>query len=81
MRGKRRGCGFPELALGVLVYEHCIAIIFYPPLARRGGAGIGVVEALCDSLLPATIGNIIGGAVFVGMAHWYLHRTPGRSNA
>lgn len=27
------------------------------------------------SLIPALIGNIIGGALFVGMAYWYLHAT------
>lgn len=25
------------------------------------------------SLIPALIGNIIGGGLFVGMAYWYLH--------
>lgn len=78
---KALGCWLPVMAFVVLGYEHCIANMFYLPLAMMEGAGIGVVEALCDNLLPATIGNIIGGAVFVGMAHWYLHRTPGRSNA
>jgi len=31
---------------------------------------------LTKNLLPVTLGNIIGGAIFVGMAYWfiYLHR-------
>ena len=28
----------------------------------------------CDNLIPATIGNIIGGALLVGCVHVYLHR-------
>jgi formate/nitrite transporter len=32
---------------------------------------------LINNLLPVTIGNIIGGTFFVGMAHWFLFlRTP-----
>lgn len=32
---------------------------------------------LVNNLLPVTLGNIIGGTVFVGLAHWFLFlRTP-----
>lgn len=71
---KAFGCWLPVMAFVVLGYEHCIANMFYLPLAIMEGAPIGVVESLWKNLLPATIGNIIGGAVFVGCLHWYLHR-------
>jgi len=32
---------------------------------------------LVDNLLPVTIGNIIGGTIFVGLAHWFLFLRPG----
>ena len=31
---------------------------------------------LVDNLLPVTIGNIIGGTIFVGLAHWFLFLRP-----
>jgi formate/nitrite transporter len=43
------------------------------------GASPGAVEALnipsflLGNLLPVTLGNIIGGVVFVGMAYWLIH--------
>jgi formate/nitrite transporter len=43
------------------------------------GASPDAVEALnpasflLGNLLPVTLGNIIGGAVFVGMAYWLIH--------
>ncbi|MDE5850674.1 MAG: formate/nitrite transporter family protein [Muribaculaceae bacterium] len=71
---KAFGCWLPVMAFVVLGYEHCIANMFYLPLAMLEGAPIGIGECLWSNLLPATIGNIIGGAVFVGCLHWYLHR-------
>ncbi|MDE5814039.1 MAG: formate/nitrite transporter family protein [Muribaculaceae bacterium] len=71
---KAFGCWLPVMAFVALGYEHCIANMFYLPLAMLEGAPIGITECLWRNLLPATIGNIIGGAVFVGCLHWYLHR-------
>lgn len=38
------------------------------PLAMRLGAPISLHTFLVKNLIPATIGNLIGGAVFVAMA-------------
>lgn len=71
---KALGCWLPVMAFVVLGYEHCIANMFYLPLALLEGAPIGVGTCLWSNLLPATLGNILGGALFVGCLHWYLHR-------
>jgi len=34
------------------------------------------VSFLWKNLLPVTIGNIIGGAVFVGMSYWSAYLRP-----
>jgi CBS domain-containing protein len=31
---------------------------------------------ILDNLLPVTIGNIIGGVFFIGIAHWFLFLRP-----
>ena len=38
-----------------------------------GGEGIGVLEFLLNCLLPVTIGNIIGGAFFVGGSYYLAY--------
>ncbi len=71
---KAFGCWLPVMAFVALGYEHCIANMFYLPLAIMEGAPIGIGTSLVCNLLPATIGNIIGGAIFVGGLNWYLYR-------
>lgn len=57
----------------VLGYEHSIANMFFIPAAMLEGAGITVSQMIVDNLIPVTLGNIIGGALFVGCVHAYLH--------
>ena len=41
-------------------------------------SGLTWANFLIKSLLPVTLGNIIGGAGIVGVGYWlvYLHHTP-----
>ncbi|USD36200.1 MULTISPECIES: formate transporter FocA [Ferrimonas] len=36
-------------------------------------ADLTVSHFLINNLMPVTLGNIIGGGVFVGLAHWWIH--------
>lgn len=66
-------CWVPVMAFVVLGYEHCIANMFFIPLGMMEGADVGIYAFIVDNLVPATIGNIVGGAIFVGMPHAWLH--------
>ena len=55
-----------------LGYEHSIANMFFIPASIYVGADITWSEFLLKNLIPATIGNLIGGVVLVGMVYWYL---------
>ncbi|MDR1184613.1 MAG: formate/nitrite transporter family protein [Coriobacteriales bacterium] len=68
-------------------FEHCVANMFFLPmglLMKMSGfdyAGPADMDALgfgsaLTNLTAVTIGNIIGGAVFVGMAYWLAFRRP-----
>ncbi len=70
---KMFGCWLPVMAFVVLGYEHSIANMFFIPAAMLEGAGITVSQMIVDNLIPVTLGNIIGGALFVGCVHAYLH--------
>lgn len=71
---KAFGCWLPVMAFVALGYEHCIANMFYLPLALMEGAPVSVADCLWRNLLPSTLGNIAGGAIFVGMMQWRLFR-------
>lgn len=36
------------------------------------GTDFGVGYYIWHSMLPVCLGNIVGGGLFVGVAHWYL---------
>lgn len=65
--GKMIGCWLPVMAFVALGFEHSIANMFYIPLGMMNGADITVADAVIDNLVPATLGNIVGGALLVGL--------------
>ncbi len=64
------GIWFPIMAFVAMGFEHCVANMFFIPTAIFYGADI---SCFVNNLIPVTIGNIIGGALFVGTAYWYLY--------
>ena len=77
--GRRLGekllaCEIPVFAFVALGFEHCVANMFFLPLAAMQGVDISIYQIVVVNILPATIGNIIGGALFVGVSQYYLHR-------
>lgn len=70
---KMAGCFFPVMAFVALGYEHSIANMFFIPIGMMEGAEISVGQAIWANLIPATIGNILGGALLVGCVNAYAH--------
>jgi formate/nitrite transporter len=70
---KMAGCWLPVMAFVALGYEHSIANMFYLPAGMLEGADVGVWQSVWRNLIPATLGNIAGGALFVGCVHAKLH--------
>ena len=73
LTGKVLGSWIPVMTFVVLGYEHSIANMFYFTSAQLEGTSATIGECLWGNLFPATIGNIIGGAVFVGCLHTWVH--------
>lgn len=71
---KMFGCWLPVMAFVALGYEHCIANMFFIPCGMLEGAQVSIGAMFVDNLVPATLGNIVGGAVFVGCVHTYLYK-------
>ncbi|MBR2836456.1 MAG: formate/nitrite transporter family protein [Coriobacteriales bacterium] len=71
---------FPVMAFVAMGFEHCVANMFFLPMgiiaSNMGfGAGALAIGGAIYNILLATIGNIIGGAVFVGLIYWFSYRS------
>lgn len=71
--GKMVAIWFPVMAFVALGTEHSIANLFFIPAAMLSGADIGVAEFLTANLVPATLGNWIGGALLIGLPYAWLY--------
>ena len=73
-------CVFPVMAFVAMGFEHCVANMFFLPMGTIASMmGYGTVGALSwggcvYNIVFATIGNIIGGAIFVGLLYWFAYR-------
>lgn len=73
--GKVVAMWFPVMCFVAFGFEHSIANMFFIPTAMLSGAHISLYEFLVGNLLPATLGNIVGGALFVALPYWYMFRS------
>ncbi|GIZ44566.1 hypothetical protein CKM354_000776100 [Cercospora kikuchii] len=67
---------WPTFAFVSLGFDHVVANMYFIPTAIfNHHPEITVTYYVWKSLLPALLGNIIGGSLFVGVFFWYLHLT------
>jgi formate/nitrite transporter len=81
--GKVLAIFFPIMAFVALGYEHCVANMYFIPMglllrevAAAPGADVAALtwgNFLSANLLPVTLGNIVGGAIFVGSFYWWVY--------
>lgn len=71
--GKILGIWWPVMTFVTLGFEHSIANMFFIPLAMFEGSTITITDFIVKNLIPATLGNIVGGAFFVGTLYWYAY--------
>ena len=72
--GKILGVLFPIIAFVAIGVQHSPANMGYFSVGLiNGGSGIGWGEAILWNIVPASIGNIVGGAVLVASLFWYTY--------
>ena len=55
-------------------YEHAVVNMFVIPTGMMMGAKVSVAEWWLWNQIPVTLGNVIGGAVFTGLALYLTHK-------
>lgn len=91
--GKIFAIFFPIMGFVAIGFEHCVANMYFIPsgifISTWGGistipginsSSLTWLDFLWKNLFPVTIGNIIGGAVFVGMSYWGAYLRPARES-
>lgn len=69
--GKILALWFPTAAFVIMGFDHVVANMFLIPIGMMLGANISVGRMFA-ALAMATLGNIIGGGLFVGAVYWYV---------
>ncbi len=64
---------WPIMAFVAIGFEHSVANMYFVPVGIFLGADVTWVQFLRVNLLPVTLGNILGGALFVGAVYAYLY--------
>lgn len=80
---------FPVFAFVIGGFEHCVANMYYFTIGLLAKTNPTFVEmshvtpekldnlnilGVIKNLVPVTIGNIIGGAVLVGLTYWFIYK-------
>ena len=72
--GKILGVLFPIITFVAIGVQHSPANMGYFSVGLiNGGSGIGWGEAIWWNIVPASLGNIVGGAVLVALLFWYTY--------
>lgn len=76
------GILLPISAFVACGFEHCVANMFFLPMGLvLNGAGYAstvaadalTIQGVLYNISAATLGNIVGGALFVGIAYWFVY--------
>jgi formate/nitrite transporter FocA (FNT family) len=76
--GKILGLWPPICAFVAIGLEHSVANMFLIPLGIALGADITFTHFLTANLIPVTLGNIVGGMVFMGFSNAYFFGSLGK---
>lgn len=77
--GKILACYAPIMAFVASGFEHSVANMYFIPTGLFLSHGLdrdvpGLdLSGFVGNLIPVTLGNIIGGVIFVAFAYWFIH--------
>jgi len=71
--GKVLAMWFPIFIFFGLVFEHAVVNMYLFPLGMMLGAEFTIMDWLVWNQIPVTLGNLVGGLVFTGLALYATH--------
>ncbi|MDD4875821.1 MAG: formate/nitrite transporter family protein [Dehalococcoidales bacterium] len=73
--GKILAIWWPIMAFVALGFEHSVANMFFVPAGIMISSGTTATWGafIANNLIPVTLGNIVGGGVFVAGIYWFLY--------
>ncbi|BCA79629.1 formate/nitrite transporter family protein [Desulfuromonas sp. AOP6] len=78
--GKILACYVPIMTFVASGFEHSVANMYFIPTGllladelKREVPGLTWGNFLAGNLLPVTVGNILGGVVFVALTYWFIY--------
>ncbi|MEM1309330.1 MAG: formate/nitrite transporter family protein [Cyanobacteria bacterium P01_C01_bin.70] len=78
--GKVLTCWWPIMAFVALGMEHIVVNMFFLLTGMTLGAPITGMDMVLWDFVPVTIGNIIGGGIFVGSLLYFTHGSKVNAN-
>lgn len=63
----------PVTAFVAMGFEHSIANMFFIPMAKVLGSDISWGTFIVKNLIPVTLGNIVGGVLFVALSYSFIY--------
>jgi formate/nitrite transporter len=63
----------PVWAFVIAGYQHSIANYFEIPIGMFYGTNFGVGKFIYQSVIPVTLGNLVGGIVLAALPFWWLY--------
>ena len=73
--GELLACWLPITAFQTMGMEHIVVNQFLHTAGPILGSGVPFYKVIFWNFLPVTLGNIVGGMVFIGMLFYSTHRT------
>lgn len=71
--GKILAIFWPITTFVALGFEHSVANMFLIPHGALLGADVTFAQMMMNNIIPVTLGNIVGAAVFVAGLHWFAY--------
>lgn len=70
--GKVLTLWFPVMLFVLSGYEHVVANMFFVPMGAVLGANLDWTSVVLNNMIPVTLGNWVGGAIFIGGVYWLI---------
>lgn len=81
------GSYLPVFLFVICGFEHCVANMYFIPVGifssmkfAISAPGLNWATFAINNLIPVTLGNIVGGSIFVAAGYWFIYLKPSKKS-